>query len=91
MGHLYFGGFVVAIGDTDMPYAVLALFRSLRQTTDVFDRHLHTRELQGVFSSLAELFFQVREGCHRCRHRRSLLVSAGGKEPFWGMTNVLQY
>lgn len=30
------------------------------QATDVFDRHLHTRELQGVFSSLAELFFQVR-------------------------------
>lgn len=30
------------------------------QASDVFDRHLHTRELQGVFSSLAELFFQVR-------------------------------
>ncbi|CAM9465097.1 unnamed protein product [Ectocarpus fasciculatus] len=29
-----------------------------QDATDVFDRHLHTRELQGVFSSLAELFFQ---------------------------------
>ncbi len=27
----------------------------------MFDRHLHTRELQGVFSSLAELFFQVKQ------------------------------
>ena len=32
------------------------------QTTEVFDRHLHSRELQGVFSSLAELFFQVSQG-----------------------------
>lgn len=27
---------------------------------DIFDKHLHTRELQGVFSSLADMFFQAR-------------------------------
>ncbi|CAM9127913.1 unnamed protein product [Ectocarpus sp. 4 AP-2014] len=35
-----------------------ARIRFKQAATDVFDRHLHTRELQGVFSSLAELVFQ---------------------------------
>lgn len=59
---------------TDTPPSKLTFVVSVanptHQASDVFDRHLHTRELQGVFSSLAEMFFQVR--ClSRCRCRRS--------------------
>ncbi|CAM9397993.1 unnamed protein product [Ectocarpus sp. 12 AP-2014] len=39
-------------------YILAGYLMSDEARINVFDRHLHTRELQGVFSSLAELFFQ---------------------------------
>ncbi|CAN0104962.1 unnamed protein product, partial [Ectocarpus sp. 8 AP-2014] len=39
-------------------YILAGYLMSDEARMNVFDRHLHTRELQGVFSSLAELFFQ---------------------------------
>ncbi|CAM9770873.1 unnamed protein product, partial [Ectocarpus sp. 13 AM-2016] len=39
-------------------YILAGYLMSDEARINVFDRHLHTREMQGVFSSLAELFFQ---------------------------------
>eukprot|EP00752_Nemacystus_decipiens_P008387 g7498.t1 len=45
---------------TTANFYIVAGYLMSDEASDVFDRHLHTRELQGVFSSLAELFFQAK-------------------------------
>ncbi|CAM9268535.1 unnamed protein product, partial [Hapterophycus canaliculatus] len=49
---------------TTANFYIVAGYLMSDEASDVFDRHLHTRELQGVFSSLAELFFQGVELSH---------------------------
>ncbi|CAM9181976.1 unnamed protein product [Scytosiphon promiscuus] len=43
---------------TTANFYIVAGYLMTDEASDGFDRHLHTRELQGVFSSLAEMFFQ---------------------------------